>query len=562
MRKAIIFSIMLALFGGLWVACSEGFLDAPAQASLDEGTLANQGGVEAALISAYSMLDGWNNDWGTFNPPWPAAGSNWIWGSVTTDDAYKGSDPGDQQEIQIIELFEWAPGNEYFNIKFQVLYEGIARGNAALKLMANTENLSRASEIEGEVRFLRAHYHFDAWKLWKNVPYYTELDEDFRKPNNTDIIPNIMSDFEFAVNNLPVTQPNVGRATKGAAQAYLGKVLLYTGNYSGAKAQFDAVVNSGVYSLQSCFHDIFTSAQESGSGHIFSIQGSVNDGTGGGENGLFADRLNHPHGGSPFGCCGFHQPSHNLVNAHKVDANGLPFLDNSYNNSDVTIDDVVDPRLDWTAGRDDVPYLNWGPHAPNWIRNRTWAGPYSPKKFSHVQGEQSSVGWSNIQLSNVNIPIIRYADVLLMLAEAEVETGNMERARELVNMIRSRAGNCAQSSSGGSGPIDAADITWATYAVGTYDSPWTDQATARDAVRFERRIEMALEGHRLFDLRRWGNADQVINTDYLPTEKTKRNYLVPSNGYQSKHDMFPLPSVQVELSKIDGQPMLIQNPGY
>ncbi len=558
--KQIIGLTALAAF--LIFACSKDFLNAPAQASLDEGTLANQAGVEAALIAAYSMLDGWNNDWGTFNPPWGAAGSNWIWGSVTSDDAYKGSDPGDQQEIQIIELFEWAPGNEYFNIKFQALYEGIARGNSTLKLMANAEDISETERIEGEARFLRGHYHFDAWKLWKNVPYYDETAEDFRQPNTTDILPNIKADFEFAIANLPVTQSAVGRATKGAAQSYLGKVLLYEGDWSGAKSQLDAVVNSGTYALQDCFHDPFTTEGENGSEHIFSIQASVNDGTGGGENGLFADRLNHPHGGSPFGCCGFHQPSHNFVNAHKVDANGLPFLDKSYNNSDVTADDVVDPRLDWTVGRDDVPFLDWGVHAPEWIRNRSWAGPFSHKKFIHKVGEISSVGWSNKQLSPVNIPIIRYADVILMLAEAEVELGNLDRGRELVNMIRARAANCAQAPDGGATAIDDPGITWAKYAVGTYDDAWTDQSMAREAVRFERRLEIAMEGHRLFDLRRWGIAAQVLNEDYLPVEKTKRNYLQPSPGYSSKHDLFPLPSVQIELSKVDGTAMLQQNPGY
>ncbi|MEZ4995742.1 MAG: RagB/SusD family nutrient uptake outer membrane protein [Saprospiraceae bacterium] len=566
MKKPFII-LFFTLVGLVYFSCSDKFLDSPAQASLDEGTLANQNGVEAALVSAYSMLDGWNEDWGTFNPPWATAGSNWIWGSVTSDDAYKGSDPGDQQEIQIIELFEWAPGNEYFNIKFQALYEGVSRSNATMKLMNNAlsndpESITETERIEAEVRFLRAHYHFDAWKLWKNVPYYTEADADFRKPNTEDIIPNIVADFQFAINNLPEVQPQVGRSTKGAAQAYLGKVLLYTGDYQGAKAQLDAVVNSGRYALQPCFHDMFTSEGESGTEHIFSIQASVNDGSGGSENGNMADRLNHPHGGSPFGCCGFHQPSQNYVNANKVDANGLPFLDKSYNSSDVTIDDAVDPRLDWTAGRDDVPFLDWGTHAPAWIRNRTWAGPFSHKKFIHKVTEQSSVGWQSQQLSPVNIPIIRYADVLLMLAECEVEVGSLERARELVNMIRTRAGACAQAPSGGATSIDDPGITWATYKVGTYDTPWTDQSMAREAVRFERRLELAMEGHRFFDLRRWGIAADVINNDYLAVEKTKRNYLQPSPGYQTKNDLFPLPSVQIELSKVDGVPQLKQNTGY
>lgn len=559
--KKIIFGVLASLFMGVVLySCKEDFLDAPAQASLDEGTLANQDGVEAALISAYSMLDGWNNDWGTFNPPWATAGSNWIFGSVTTDDAYKGSDPGDQQEIQLIELFQWQPANEYFNIKFQALYEGIARGNAALKLMANAEAISDPARIEGEVRFLRAHFHMDAWKFWKNVPYYTEADEDFRKPNNVDIIPNIMQDFQFAVDNLPVDQSAPGRATKYAAQAYLGKVMMYTGDYSGAKAQFDAVVNSGKYELQPCFHDIFTTSGENGSEMVFSIQASVNDGTGGGENGNFADRLTFPHGGSPFGCCGFHQPSQNLVNFHKVDDSGLPIGDN-FNEADVTTDDLVDPRLDWTIGRDGVPFLDHGIHEPAWIRNRAFAGPYSVKKFIYAAGEESTVGWSNKQLNAVNIPIIRYADVLLMLAECEVESGSLERARELVNMIRARAGACAQGPDGGATTIDDAGITWANYRIGTYDEPWTDQAAARKAVRTERRLEMAMEGHRFFDLKRWGVAEQVIN-DYLAVEKTRRNYLESTGGMEARHNLFPIPFTQIQLSAVDGTPMLTQNPGY
>jgi hypothetical protein len=294
---------------------------------------------------------------------------------------------------------------------------------------------------------------------------------------------------------------------------------------------------------------------------IFSIQASVNDGDGGGSNGNFADRLNHPHGGSPFGCCGFHQPSQNLVNSHKVDANGLPMIDN-FNNADVTASDAVDPRLDWTVGRDGVPFLDWGVHNETWIRARSWAGPYSSKKFIHANGQQSSVGWSNVQLSPLNLPIIRYSDVLLMLAECEVELGNLERARELVNMIRTRAANCAQGPDGGPVAIDDAGITWATYKVGTYDSPWTDANAARKAVRFERKIELAMEGHRFFDLRRWGIAKDEINNKYLPVEKTKRTYLEASGGFEDRHALFPLPSVQIELSKKDGQEQLVQNAGY
>ena len=561
MKKYLNRFLIAAFCGAVFFACSEDFLDVPAQGKLDEATLANQDGVEANLISAYSMLDGWNANWGVFSPPWGGAGSNWIWGSVPTDEAHKGSEPGDQGEIQEVELFSWSPGNGYFNVKFQALYEGIARSNATLKLAATVDDLTDRERIEAEARFLRAHYHFDAWKLWENIPYYTEADEDFRKPNDTDPIPSIMADFQYAIDNLPVTQGSVGRATKGAAQAYMGKVLIYTGDYAKAKEQFDAVVNSGTYELSPCFHDVFTTDGENGPEMIFSIQASVNDGATDGDNGNFADRLNHPHGGSPFGCCGFHQPTQNLVNSHRVDASGLPMIA-SFNDVDEIPDgDPVDPRLDWTVGRDGVPFLDWGLHDETWIRARSWAGPYSSKKFIHSSTETHSSGWSNVQLSPVNIPIIRYADVLLMLAECEVEVGSLERARELVNMVRERAAGCAIGPDGASVALDDAGITWATYDVGTYDTPWSDANAARDAVRFERKIELAMEGHRLFDLRRWGIDEQVIN-DYLEVEKTRREFLTASGGFEPRHHLYPLPSAQVELSKVDGVAQLKQNEGY
>ncbi len=561
MKKYIVQILAAVLCIAVLYSCSEDFLNAPPQGALDEGTLANEGGVEASLISAYSMLDGWGEQWGA-GPTWPTAGSNWVWGSVASDDAYKGSEPGDQGEISQVELFQWTPGNTYFDAKFKALYEGVARSNATLKLKGNIKDLPSdvATRIEGEAQFLRAHYHFDAYKMWKNIPYYTEEDTDFRKPNTADAIPLIIADFEAAISKLPVDQAELGRATKGAAQAYLAKVQMFAGDFASAKSNLQAVVNSGKYALSPCFHDMFSTAGESGSEMVFSIQSSVNDGTSEGQNGNFADRLNFPHGGSPFGCCGFHQPSQNLVNAHKVDANGLPMF-GTFNDSDVTIDTPVDPRLDWTVGRDDVPYLNWGVHTPEWIRSREWAGPFSPKKFSHADGEQSSVGWANIQLGPINMPIIRYSDVLLMLAECEVETGNLEAARALVNQIRERAGNCAQGPDGGATAIDDAGITWATYAVGTYDDAWTDAGAARAAVRMERRIELALEGHRFFDLRRWGVAKQVLN-DYHAAEATRRSYISAASPYEDRHDLYPLPSVQIELSKVNGDAQIVQNPGW
>ncbi|MDH3650098.1 MAG: RagB/SusD family nutrient uptake outer membrane protein [Saprospiraceae bacterium] len=573
MKNLINYIGILALAALLMIACKDEFLDGPAQGVLDESTLGNPAGVEATLVAAYSLIDGFA---GFGN--WGGAGSNWIFGSVASDDAYKGSEAGDQQPSTDVELYQWGTtgADGYLNSKWQNVYEGTNRANATLKLLANVDEVSAddRKRIEGEARFLRAHYQFEAWRYWENIPYYTEADEDFRKTNvGSDALVAVISDLQAAIGLLPESQSEIGRANKWTAQAYLGRVQLHGASkgkggasFGDVKSTLDPVVSSGPYSLQDCFHTIFSVPGENSSEMVFAYQSSVNDGDGGGDNGNRNDRLNFPHGGSPFGCCGFHQPSQNLVNAYKVDGSGLPMF-GTFNDADVTASDAVDPRLDWSVGRDDVPFLNHGLHAPGWIRDRAWAGPFSPKKniYHAGQSESSNVGWNSAHLTSLNLHLLRYSDVILMLAEAEVEAGSMERARELVNMVRSRAGNCAQGPgtdvSDIAVPINDPSITWANYSVGTYDSPWADQTEARRAVRMERRLELAMEGHRFFDLRRWGIAKDVLNA-YLEVEKTKRQYLTGSAGYTDRNDLYPLPSVQIELSRVDGEDRLVQNTGW
>ncbi|HAP63208.1 MAG TPA: RagB/SusD family nutrient uptake outer membrane protein [Cytophagales bacterium] len=554
---------------GLLASCNDQFLDQPPQGSLDGALLANEDGADAALISTYSVLDGWFEQWGD-GDPWPASGSNWIWGSVTSDDAYKGSDPGDGPAITEAELFQWQPSNSHYNVKFRAVYEGVARANATLQLVNDATDIDEAAadRISGEAKFLRAHYHFDAYKMWENVPYYTEEDAEFTKPNDVDVLPLIIQDFTDAMNTLPSSQGDVGRATSWAAKAYLGKVYMFQGDYANAITQLSDVVDNGPYALMDCYHDMFNQAFDAGGNteQILSYQSSINDGTGNGENGAWADQLNFPHAGSPFGCCGFHQPSQNLVNAFKTDADGLPLLTTFNDAAYDPATDNVDPRLDWTVGRADVPFLDWGNHTDGWVRNLAYGGPYSAKKnIPHQAQPAQGSGWHPTALTGANIPILRYADVMLMLAEAYVETGDLEAARGLVNQVRARAGNCAQGTGVDEATIYAdptdAGITWANYNVGTYDNAWTDQATARTAVRFERRIELAMEGHRFFDLRRWGTLQAVMN-EYLSSEADVRNYLGTASSVEERHNLFPLPTVQIELSTVDGTVNLTQNPGW
>lgn len=588
------------LVAGTIYGCKD-FLTTPPQGSLDQNTLANQNGVEGALIAAYRNLD-WNNGVGG---AWGHAASNWVWGSVPSDDAYKGSEATDQPPITDIELYNWTTGQAdgYINDAWRGVYEGVNRANAAITLLDQVLEDSPgeiseadANSIRGEALFLRAHYHFEAWKMWENVPYYTEEDDTFRKSNQgVDVIGNIIADLDQAINLLQDSPRNgqAGRVDAWDARAYKGRVEVISGDYQAGLATLQNVRNNGPYELEDNFHQVWTGLSEyyNGPETILAYQASSNDGAPSGNNANYGERLNFPHGGSPFGCCGFHQPSQNLVNFFHVDAtSGLPVAIEedaadpfnptaNWNSSDAEFDSTasagvtVDPRLDWTVGRDDVPYKDWGDHEADWIRQESFGGPYSPKKNAHEQASdaQSAVGWVPSQLNSVNIHIYRYADALLLLAEAAVEVGgaaNLQLAEDIVNEIRTRAGVAAQGTGDDRSTIavdpDDASITWADYEVGLYPVGTfigQGQDYARQAVRTERRLELAMEGHRFFDMRRWGIAQDII-TPYIAEESARVSFLSGAASYTERYARYPIPSVQIELSEEEGQETLQQNPGW
>ena len=600
----------LLLMGGAY-GCAD-FLEAPPQGQLDALTLQNQEGVEATLIGAYRMLgvpSGGGIIGGSF--------SNWVLGSSASDDAHKGSEPGDCPQCTDVEIYNWSTGGAHgvLNEKWRQVYDGISRSNATLRLLASVQasNPSEipqadASSIRGEALFLRAHYHFEAFRVWGNIPYYAEEDLDPREPNlaAAEVIPLVLADLDEAISLLPAEARDVMRASSWTARAYKGRVQAYAASMTLAGVTWqtalstlrefspDGVSDAGPYALEENFHRVWTALPQFANGPetILAYNASVNDGEPNGENGNHGDRLNFPHAGSPFGCCGFHQPTQNLVNFFRVDANGLPLAisvgdmtpltaTESWNEFDgnftatVSASVPVDPRLDWTVGRDGVPYKDWeqhpsgnGIHQSNWIRDPSFGGFYSPKKNIHefASGSQSSVGWNAQHLNGVNMHIFRYADLLLLLAEAEVEAGSLENARQIVNRIRRRAGVVAQGPGTDAAslavPIDDPRITWATYRIGEYPS-FPSQAYARTAVRYERRLELAMEGQRLFDLRRWGIAMQVLN-DYVSVEDDRRPFMSAAATYASQHAWYPIPNDQIELSRGAGgaDSPLRQNEGW
>ena len=588
----------LILLGGVTYACKD-FLNAVPQGTLNEATLANAAGVEGSLIAAYRALDCTNST----NSDWGCAASDWPFGSVPSDEAYKGSEASDQPGVTDLELYNWTTGSadDYLNTKWTAVYEGVFRSNATLRLLHRVRaekpgeiDNATAQSIEGEAKFLRAHYHFEGMKMWGAVPYYYENDTtDFKKTNvGVNDTTLILADLDSAITLLGPAgavprNGEKGRATKWTATAYKGRVQVYARDYAGAITTLQSVVASGAFGLETSFDHVWTGFKQFADGPetILAYQASANDGEPDGNNANYGERLNFPHSGSPFGCCGFHQASQNLLNSFVVDANGLPkaVTDPTWNARNAfyvaSINDTLDPRVDWSAGRDSVPFKDWGLHLPTWIRAPGYGGPYSPKKnvHEHSSGAESKVGWATGQLNSVHIHIYRYADLLLLLAEANVEQGNLPAALALVNQVRTRAGQTAQGCGSADTlllkkyptcaghteiavPITDPTIKWATYKVGLYTS-FPTQDFARRAVRIERKIELAKEGQRFFDLRCWGIADTTIN-NFLAVESTRRSFLGAATPFAARYHLYPIPSVQIELSKVGGTSTLQQNPGW
>ena len=587
----ILFPILL-LTGSFW-SCKKA-LEQPPLGSLSETIIANKNGVNGLLIGAYAGLYGMQGGDQGFGgtDAWQAAPSNWVFGAIAGGDASKGSDGSDQPAIDPIANFYSDGTNAFYNGKWKALYEGVFRTNNVLKFLGRATDIQGAdhSNIEGQARFLRAHFYFELKKMWNMVPYTDETTTDFNQPNNTDIWPKIEADLKFAYENLPRTQSEIGRANKWAAGAYLAKAYLYQHKFAEAKAIFDVVIPQGTttsgkkYALNEAFADNFTPSKEDNPEVVFAIQMAANADPNGPSKGNNGDMLNFPYGESPFGCCGFFQPSIDLVNHFRTnETTGLPYL-TDYNSHPIKNDmnisgdqnfdpdqGTIDPRLDWTAGRRGVPYLDWGnyPGKP-WIRSQLYGGPYGPKKNIFWQATQATDGdfstWA--PGSSINYLVIRFADVLLMAAECEAQVGSRDKAQEYVNLVRARAASpksWVYKYIDDDNPLKGfSDEPAANYKVGAYpagDFVSKGKNYALSAIYFERKIELAMEGHRFFDLVRWGIADQELNAYFsyqgkLTQDVSRGKFNAARNNY------YPIPQRQIDLSQAGGAPVLKQNPGY
>ncbi|GAB3335510.1 RagB/SusD family nutrient uptake outer membrane protein [Larkinella ripae] len=577
-KKGVITAATASTLMFVGYACKDSFLEIPATGQVSVSQLTSKKGLEGALIAVYGQINGRDNRM--------ASPSNWVWGSIRGGDANKGTDPGDFQTINPIQRFEYLTTGDVIFDKWRGNYEGIARANNVLKLLATPgPDVTDADKkrIGAEARFLRGHYYFELKRAFNMVPYVDET-MDYgtgieKVKNDKDIYPQIEADLKAAYDNLPETQDAVGRANKWAAAAYLAKVYMYEKKYTEAKALFDLIVANGKtsngkkYGLVPKYADYFKASNDNNEESVFAVQAAANTGSVNNANPEFD--LNYPYNTGPNGpgnCCGFFAPSFEMGNSYRTNANGLPLLDGSYNQAanEVKTDQGVqsktaftpdagnlDPRIDHVIGRRGIPFLDWIDHPGfDWIRNQANAGPYSPKKFAYYKSDvgslQDNSTWTP-GYTALNFPVIRYADVLLMAAEAEIEVGSLTKARDYTNLVRTRAANPA-------GFVMKAGAPAAKYVINVYPATnFADKATARTTVYFERKLELSLEGHRFYDLVRWGLADKEVNA-YLNYEGKKLiNALGGAKFTPNKNEFLPIPQDQIDLLGAD---VLKQNPGY
>jgi len=524
----------------------------PSYGNLTEDNLTGVKQIENEVISAYAAI---GND--EINRPL----SLWNYGNVRSDDAYKGgNDQNDGDFLHFLEISSPSIGNEtwYTDGFWYNNYVAISRANFALKLLnkvSDSEMSNRKVRI-AEMRFLRGHMHFIQKIIFKMVPYIdeTKSPEDIANVSNValkndELWQKIADDFQYAYDNLPESQTEVGRANKYAAAAYLAKVYLYKAyrqddmhnvvsvNQSDMQKVLDltAFVMTSKYRLENDFANNFLPGSfENGPESMFAVQYSHDDGTTFGRLNM-GNALTTPTPGGDF-----NKPSQNLVDAYKT-KNGLPvfdtFADADYNETS----DKVDPRLFHTVAIPGKPYkytaLNY---LQNQSRNPGMYGYFSSLKENVDPASIYYVKTGPWYANSKNQIVIRYADVILMRAEALIETGNYNDALPLINQIRNRA----KASTSLIGFAKNLDIQ--LYQNGV-NCTW-NQDFARKALRWERRLEFAMEGSRFFDLTRWGVTDVVIN-NYYRKEELKHTFFQGAQFTKNKNEFVPVPIQQINFSK-------------
>ena len=565
--KTKIFYIICAAAIGL-SSCSD-FLDEQVpQATLTQDEVKDPKYIDNVLISAYAGLVTIEDMNASFS----------LWNYDTrSDDAYVGgSDFSDGEPFHRLELGTGVMTTDWpFSSIWTRFYNYLSRVSLSLDVLRSADQDNAViQQRTAEMKFLRAYGHFQLKRLFKKIPFVLKPnmeEDDYNNLSNTEFTNDegwqqIINDLEDAYKLLPAVQTEKGRPTKAACAAFLAKVYLYkayrqdnaaTNEVTGInEADLQKVVEytqpsiytSAGYGLEPDLHNNFRPEEqyENGKESIWAIQYSRNDGTVYG-NLNFSNRLIvpcipkvHDSGND------FYKPSHNLVDAYRTNADGLPMLDD-FAATDYTVgsNQTVDPRLFVTVGVPGTPYMfntdYMMAETNTWSRGGGTYGYFVSLKQNVDPALTNSYLFDcdNQWASSMNRIVFRYADVLLMRAEALAQLGQTTEAISLVNQVRQRAAGMMTSSVVSGYP----NKYGVRYAVGRYNGTYSKDQTMR-IVKMERRLELAMESERFFDLVRWGDAATVLNK-YFTDESRTMNFLQGASFTANKNEYLPIPYEQM-----------------
>jgi len=452
----------------------------------------------------------------------------WFIGDVVSDDALKGGQSfSDMADVYDLENFKTNANNGLLLDFYRAQYQGIARCNLPLTQIPSMEtddDMTPAvqSRLIGELKFLRAMYYFRLVRVFGGVPLVTapiESKESWKQARATSeaIYAQIISDLTDANACLWIKSKysltDLGRATKGAAQAMLLKANLYMHNYAAAEIWGDSIIASDEYSLTTNYNDNFTLAGENGPESVFEIQYMEDPTSDYGEGngytrGTFTPILTRSRSSKLGGGWGFNKPTQNLYDEYEA---GDPRRDS-------TILNPTDAQIET-------------PEQEIYLGSR-----YLNRKYAMMNPDGTFYKLTHATRGPINTKVIRFADVLLMYAEACCENGHLTEAKDALEKVRARArGNAA---------------ILPAFPYGSYTDTKDD---LRAAIRHERRVELAMEGHRWFDLCRWGVAKQVM--DAYKAGETAEAQSHMATFILGKHELFPIPSKEIDLNPMDQNPL-------
>ncbi len=623
MKKIFLYSAMAVTLAAGSSACSD-FLQVDPVGAVSESTLTNKEGVNYAITGLYSAL---NLPAATTNSYFGASLSNYTYGDVMGGDANKGSTAADQSDFTLLETYSFTTDNSYILRKWEAVYDAVSRANNVMHLAGLIKDELSAepgqekdfyTETIAQARFIRGFYMLEGIKNFgAAIPFVTL--EDFEESvnplvSNVDengnyiyVWDQVAEDLQYAYENLPNAWPNEsGRANKWAAAAFLAKLRVFQSSpYNGtnatsnhwaeAKQLLETIIANGVdsrgtqYCLTPNYETLYTAGESDWTGEsVFDVQMAIS-GTQ-----YYTNAINgtaHIALSGKIGSgWGFYQPSYDLVNAHMVDGDGLPFLDKSYQSktSVTTIDGnnvphtdltvYTDPRLDVSTGRFNVPYMDWDIPVTidGWIRDLANGGPFLNKKNLPKKADKGGLSLTtNGGSSAKNFHLMRVAELYLLYAEACIETGDLETARTYINKVRARAANsCIMAADpnadmapttsdyilddkvNGNNIANAA----ANYRIGLYPAAGWTKERATQALRFERRIELALEGHHWYDLVRWNIASEELGNTGNGFLAYERKFLLKYQSATYPDRLVTLPIPNDEIITMEG--LLVQNENW